>query len=299
MHYSGMAALRMPARIYYEPWLFALSVLVAVVLSALALFVLLSLQKLRQRWVLPGRVAGALVMGLAIVLMHFTGMLATYVLPNSDLQQSGILFDPPLMATAVAIVSFLIVGLALAAAWFEQRIVNAETLLRDAIESFPEGFIVYDENNRLFLCNQAYRRMYAGSADVLVPGTHYHDIARRGPLQPSNNREDKSAKTVPPPRDDAAASVERQLSDGTWVLASDRRMTNGATAGLRVDISKLKAVQDALRSSEQRLDAALNNLTQGVCFFDGASHLILATEDTRKFMLSPLISSVRALRLRP
>jgi hypothetical protein len=48
----------------------------------------------------------------------------------------------------------------------------------------------------------------------------------------------------------ATGSFERQLSDGSWVLTTDRRMTNGATAGLQVDISVLKAAQAALRESE-------------------------------------------------
>src|SRR5579859_5219320 len=43
MHYVGMAALSMPARIYYDPLLFALSVVIAIVLSTTALSILIGL----------------------------------------------------------------------------------------------------------------------------------------------------------------------------------------------------------------------------------------------------------------
>src|SRR6185437_6184926 len=48
--------------------------------------------------------------------------------------------------------------------------------------------------------------------------------------------------------------VESQLNDGRWVLISERRTSTGGTAGLRVDITALKRVQQSLRESQQRLD---------------------------------------------
>jgi PAS domain S-box-containing protein len=54
-------------------------------------------------------------------------------------------------------------------------------------------------------------------------------------------------------------TVESQLKDGRWVLTSERRMPSGGTAGLRVDITALKSVQESLRESQ-----ALLNLAQRV-----------------------------------
>ncbi len=76
MHYTGMWAMRMTPGISYDPLLFAASVLIAVAASAAALFIGFSLRRLPQRYVIPARIAAALVMGAAICGMHYTGMAA-------------------------------------------------------------------------------------------------------------------------------------------------------------------------------------------------------------------------------
>jgi diguanylate cyclase (GGDEF)-like protein len=260
MHYTGMAALRMPARIYYDPWLFALSVVVAVLLSTAALFALSAWPRLKVGRFGLARLTGAAVMGLAIVFMHYTGMFATYFYPEPGLQSAGILFEPSIMAAAITVISLLIAGLALVAALLDRRIERAETLLRDAVESFSDGFVIYDQEDRFVMCNRAYRNMYAESADLLVPGARFEEVAwqglRAGKYPDARGREAEWLAERMRQRREATGSYERQLSDGSWALASDRRMSNGGTAGLRVDISPLKATQAALHESEQRLDRA-------------------------------------------
>ena len=127
MHYTGMAALRLPAHIYYDPFLFGLSVIVAVVLSTAALFVLSVLRRLSGRRLALGRIACSAVMGLAIVLMHDTGMFATYFFPDpiAGRAGSGVSLDPSSMGAAIAVISLLIVGVALVAALFDRRVERA------------------------------------------------------------------------------------------------------------------------------------------------------------------------------
>lgn len=72
MHYSGMAAMQMAPLLHYDPSMFALSILVAVVLAVLALWVRFGLRRhFGRAWALA---LGALVMGMAISGMHYTGM---------------------------------------------------------------------------------------------------------------------------------------------------------------------------------------------------------------------------------
>jgi signal transduction histidine kinase/CheY-like chemotaxis protein len=77
MHYTGMAAMQMDPAIRYDPLLFSLSVLIAIVASAGALWIVF-----RLRYNLPhvalARVGGAVVLGVAIVGMHYTGMAAAH-----------------------------------------------------------------------------------------------------------------------------------------------------------------------------------------------------------------------------
>ncbi|MGY2291692.1 putative bifunctional diguanylate cyclase/phosphodiesterase [Pseudomonas sp. SDO528_S397] len=75
MHYTGMAALRMTPGIDYGPALFSASLLIAVVASAAALWIAFHLRR-KTPHVRLARAGAALVMGVAIVGMHYTGMAA-------------------------------------------------------------------------------------------------------------------------------------------------------------------------------------------------------------------------------
>ncbi|WP_460043618.1 putative bifunctional diguanylate cyclase/phosphodiesterase [Pseudomonas sp. S2_H01] len=75
MHYTGMAALRMQPGIDYDPTLFGLSLAIAVTASAAALCIALRLRK-ETPYVRLARGGAAVIMGFAIVGMHYTGMAA-------------------------------------------------------------------------------------------------------------------------------------------------------------------------------------------------------------------------------
>src|SRR3989337_1100072 len=86
MHYTGMAAVQVPGTISYDPFLFMLSVLIAIVASIAALwlafkFSIASNTGGRWRWTKGG---SALVMGAAIVGMHYTGMAAANFVPTGE-----------------------------------------------------------------------------------------------------------------------------------------------------------------------------------------------------------------------
>lgn len=75
MHYAGMAAMRMAARMSYDPVLVAASLVIAVAASMVALYILL-------HWRGMARYLSALVMGLAVCGMHYTGMAAMRLAPS-------------------------------------------------------------------------------------------------------------------------------------------------------------------------------------------------------------------------
>jgi len=76
MHYSGMAAMNMGIELKYDPLWFGFSILVAVLLAIVALWIRFSLRE--QRWLslLQKNLLASTVMGLAIAGMHYTGMKA-------------------------------------------------------------------------------------------------------------------------------------------------------------------------------------------------------------------------------
>ena len=125
MHYTGMAAIRSAATLHYEPWAFGLSILIAIaaVLVALVLgFHFRDHHGRSQHW---QRGACGLVMGLAIVSMHYTGMHALVLaVPRSLLLQiathagSG---HQQALALAIGVMALLVIVAGIAASWAEQR----------------------------------------------------------------------------------------------------------------------------------------------------------------------------------
>jgi PAS domain S-box-containing protein len=118
MHYTGMAAMRMPADIRYDPVLVALSVVIAVGASIAALWLAFRTTLIWQR------LLAAVVMGSAISGMHYTGMAAaTFIAtPGIDgargvptLAQTG-------LALAIATITFVILLLTLVAAAFDRKL---------------------------------------------------------------------------------------------------------------------------------------------------------------------------------
>jgi NO-binding membrane sensor protein with MHYT domain len=110
MHYSGMAAMRMPAELGYNPGLFALSVLVAVIVSlaALTLFVIFREERFSRQ--LGLKLITACVMGGAVLSMHYTGMAAANFThqPNITVALSGL--DNTWLAAIVCTFALLVLG---------------------------------------------------------------------------------------------------------------------------------------------------------------------------------------------
>jgi NO-binding membrane sensor protein with MHYT domain len=106
MHYSGMATMRMNAQLLYEPRLFVVSIIVAVVLAIIALWINFGLIQSDKAyyWYLPG----ATVMGLAISGMHYTAMAAANFIsiPAITAQSAGLNLE--LMAAMIASVTVLV-----------------------------------------------------------------------------------------------------------------------------------------------------------------------------------------------
>jgi diguanylate cyclase (GGDEF)-like protein len=83
MHYTGMHAMRMSPPIQYHPPLFMASVIIAIVASLAALWIAFQLRHRHFGSAILAKLGSALVMGLAITGMHYTGMAAAQFAPDS------------------------------------------------------------------------------------------------------------------------------------------------------------------------------------------------------------------------
>ncbi len=105
MHYSGMAAITIVPGIGYDPRWVALSALIAVGASFAALWLFYKLRYGSSAVQRSLRLAAALIMGLSICGMHYTGMAAARFAPSAFCQ-GGVAFDNRWLATTIGLFTF-------------------------------------------------------------------------------------------------------------------------------------------------------------------------------------------------
>jgi two-component system cell cycle sensor histidine kinase PleC len=146
----------------------------------------------------------------------------------------------------------------------EGRARAAEARLLDAIDSLNEGFVLFDRDDRLVLCNRKYRELYAISADLLQPGARFEEIIREGAkrgqyVEAMGRIETWVAERLAQHRN-PVATVLQQLGDGRWLLIREHRTQDGGTVGVWTDVSRLKNQELLLRDREQRLERTIEDL---------------------------------------
>jgi diguanylate cyclase len=120
MHYTGDAAMKMFPAISYDPLLFAASIAIAIVASGAALWIARTLSDSNQNNVVAKRAGAALVMGIAICGMHYTGNAAANFLPGSVCgAANGI--DARWLATTVALFTLAILSITLVLSRYDAR----------------------------------------------------------------------------------------------------------------------------------------------------------------------------------
>src|ERR1700723_3680788 len=126
MHYTGMAAMRGNVELSYDPIFFALSLVIAIGASTVALWVAFRTTDLGQK------LLAAVVMGLAVSGMHYTGMRAAIFTAHGPVReaQASESLDQTNLALAVAGITFIILAFAAVASLFERK--RAEEALRQA-----------------------------------------------------------------------------------------------------------------------------------------------------------------------
>jgi PAS domain S-box-containing protein len=121
MHYIGMAAMRLPAICQFDPFLVVLSVVFAVSISLAALWITFHFRD-EKTGMGREKLAGAVVMGAAIPVMHYTGMAAASFMPSGrPVDMSHAVNISTLGTTGIAAVTFIVLGLALLTSWLDRR----------------------------------------------------------------------------------------------------------------------------------------------------------------------------------
>ncbi len=191
MHYTGMAAMRLPAMCHYSPGLVTLSVVLAIVISFVALLLTFYFRGETSAggW---KKATSALVMGAAIPVMHYTGMAAaSFTLhPLSDRSLTRAVGISSLGVAGIIVVTFMVLGLAVLTSLLDRRfsvqareLEASEERYRAFMNNIPAIALIKDNQGRILYINEPMARIYNINLED-VRGKHLADwipeeIARR------------------------------------------------------------------------------------------------------------------------
>jgi PAS domain S-box-containing protein len=175
MHYTGMAAMRLPAMCSYTPSLLTLSVVFAIVISLIAIWLTFHFRE-EARASVGWKTGCAVVMGAAIPVMHYTGMAAAQFTPSNIVPDTtNAVSTSTLGITGVSAVTLLVLGFAVLTSAVDRRL-SAQKLKLDAserrfrglLEAAPDAMVVVNQEGKILLVNVQSEQLFGYQRQELL-----------------------------------------------------------------------------------------------------------------------------------
>ncbi|MBN8987760.1 MAG: EAL domain-containing protein [Rhizobiales bacterium] len=165
--------------------------------------------------------------------------------------------------------------------------------LEEAINHLSLGIVLFSEKREVIFCNRRYADMYGLTAEQVKPGTPTSDLIRHRlklGLKVSVAPDDYVRARVG--RDIALDTTFQEFTDGRIIAYTVYPMPGGGGMSTHEDVTereelnaRLKSQYELLRDQEETLrtrnfqfDTAINNMSQGLCFFDSDHRLIVCND---------------------
>jgi PAS domain S-box-containing protein len=250
MHYIGMAAMRMHATCHWDYSVVALSVVIAIVVSLVALWLTFRFRG-EQRLLAPLKLVTAAVMGCAVAGMHYTGMAAATFAPSGAAQDmAGAVSVSTLGVAGITVVTFMVLGLATVTSIVDRRfsaqareLQSSEERYRLLFERSLAGVYQTTLDGRLLDCNDACARMlgYRSRKDCLAR----FSVDRHLPA-------DVRARFIAELKADGTltafeSSFKRHDGSPVWALETATLLPGPLIEGTLIDITERKQAEEALR----------------------------------------------------
>jgi diguanylate cyclase (GGDEF)-like protein len=166
-------------------------------------------------------------------------------------------------------------------------------LLQQAVDNLSLGLVVFDAKCEVVFCNKRYMEIYRLSSEQVKPGTPISDLIRHRlnlGLKIRSNPEDYIRERL----DNIInrATTIQEFADGRIIAFTVRPMPGGGGMATHEDVTgreeistRLKIQHELGREQEENLrvrnlqfDTAINNMSQGLCFFDAGHRLIVCND---------------------
>jgi two-component system, sensor histidine kinase and response regulator len=264
MHYIGMAAMRLPAMMVWNYTIVALSVVIAMVVSLVAIWLAFRFRG-ETREVAPLKIASAGVMGVAVVAMHYTGMgAATFVPSSAAVDLSNSVKISSLGISGIFLVTLTVLVFSSVTSVLARRMSAQSIRLRASDERYRRFFErslsgIYEStpDGRLLSCNTAFAR---------ILGFASREECMATPLADSYQAAEERRVFVSRLMDEESLSnLESKMNtrDGrtVWILETATLLANGDSGesvieGTIVDITLRKEAEEALKMAKHSAEEA-------------------------------------------
>ncbi|MDQ2101893.1 hybrid sensor histidine kinase/response regulator [Azospirillum isscasi] len=266
MHYVGMAGMRLPVPLAYDAPLVAASVAIAIAASTAALWLAFRTASSLQR------LSGALVLGAAVISMHYIGMAAASAAGHGAFPDAVHLADDarfvlstPSLAVGTGVGTLLILSLGLASVLLDRRLsaeraAGQEARYRSVVDTAVDPIVVIDERGIIQSFNRAAETTFGyGAAEaiganvrILMPEPHRaaHDGYIAHFRETGERRIIGIGREVEGRRKDGS-TFPLELSVAEWHDGRQRLFT-----GIMRDITARKAAEDALHRAKAEAERA-------------------------------------------
>jgi PAS domain S-box-containing protein len=161
----------------------------------------------------------------------------------------------------------------------DQRATTAQRHLLDAFQALSNGIALFDRDDRMIICNAAYRQFTGLDEQTLKPGISYEQILRTRiaqnllPLPPEETVETFITRRMEQHRN-PRGPIERLRANGRWSLISEQRLVDGGYVLVAYDITAAKERERDLAEKTQLLQSTLENMGEGISVYDANLRMV-------------------------
>jgi two-component system sensor kinase FixL len=149
----------------------------------------------------------------------------------------------------------------------EQLLERNRQMLGAALDSMSEGFMLFDEQGKLLEYNEKLKELFTKTAPYFVKGVSFEELLRIS----ATSGEVKAAQQDPlkwvaerlEKYPSESGSVEVELTDGRWILSTDRPTRFDGVVAIRTDITERKRAEELRHQQEAELAQVLRRASMG------------------------------------